>query len=92
MGWTANTGEACYIEDIWKDERWLETDWVREEGIRTYLGLPLKSEGKVLGVLNFLTVGIRKFREDEFELASAFANGASVALHNARLHDEEKTE
>ena len=90
MGWTANTGEACYIEDIWKDERWLETDWVREEGIRTYLGLPLKSEGKVLGVLNFLTVGIRKFREDEFELASAFANGASVALHNARLHDEEK--
>jgi PAS domain S-box-containing protein len=52
------------------------------------VGLPLKSEGQVVGVLGvaYTPESQRKFGQREVELLSRFAQLASIALDNARLY------
>ena len=87
VGWAASSGEICYIEDVSKDDRWIKMDWAVQEGIGSYLAIPLKSGERILGVLDFLVRGTRRFRKEELQLAFAFAEGAAVAIQNAGLHE-----
>jgi signal transduction histidine kinase len=59
---------------------------VKSLGLRGYLGVPLFSKGgEVIGVLRALTYQPRVFTQDEIDLLQQLANGAAVALENARL-------
>lgn len=58
-------------------------------GLRGYLGVPLFSRGgEVAGELRALTHQPRAFTQDEIDLLQQLANGAAVALENARLFQE----
>ncbi|MBI3024448.1 MAG: response regulator, partial [Candidatus Tectomicrobia bacterium] len=85
-GFVAASGEICYVEDVMKDPRWVAVEWARREGIGSFVGLPLKYEGIVLGVLSCSVRGIRSFSRDEMSLMETFANAAANAIHNAETH------
>ena len=53
----------------------------------SFLGVPVASRGQVYGNL-YLTekVGWSEFTQDDEALAQALANGAGIAMENARLH------
>jgi serine phosphatase RsbU (regulator of sigma subunit) len=59
--------------------------------IRSWLGVPLLSKGRVLGVLNIDSHQPNHFTERDVEVAMAFANQSAVALENAQLYQESVT-
>ena len=89
-GWVAEKGEICCIREVQKDLRLKYADFARAKGMGSYLGVPLKSGEKVLGVLCCLTQAIRDFTPDELDLCASFANGAAIAIEKGRLYQEEK--
>jgi len=69
-------------------------DWqlhILGKHIRSWLGVPLMSKGKVLGVLNIDSDRPQGFSERDVEVARAFADQAAVALENAHLYQESVT-
>ena len=63
-------------------------------GVRGYLGAPFLSRGgEVIGVIRALTYQPREFAAEDVDLLQRLANGAAIALENARLLQElrEKT-
>jgi GAF domain-containing protein len=59
--------------------------------IRSWLGVPLISKGRVLGVLNIDSRVPGRFTDRDVEVALAFASQAAVALENAQLYQESVT-
>lgn len=81
------TGRPLVIEDTQTDERWTVYD--QDSIIRSWMGIPLRVREKTVGVLNINSHRVRGFSPEQIELAEAFADQASVALQNARLHEFE---
>ena len=84
------TGEATAVEDIHEDTRYdpVHRQAARELGFRSFLGLPLRAHGRVLGSLYVYTRSRRRFAPDEISLLSAFADQASLAIDKDRLLQE----
>lgn len=80
------TGRPLVIHNTLEDERWVNA---AEGSIRSWMGIPLRVREKTVGVLNINSHTIGRYSPEEIELAEAFADQASVALQNARLHEFE---
>jgi PAS domain S-box-containing protein len=64
------------------------SEWFQREHHGAALAVPLNARGTILGSLSLGDVRGRVFTEDELSLASAFADQAALALHNARMYEE----
>ena len=64
-----------------------EASLLRELGIQSYLVLPLRSRGSVLGTVTLLSARRRGYPADEFATAGEFVARASVAIDNALLYE-----
>jgi serine phosphatase RsbU (regulator of sigma subunit) len=82
------TGRPLVIHNTLEDDRWAKIEG-EESPIRAWMGIPLRVREKTVGVLNINSHTIGRYSPEEIELAEAFADQASVALQNARLHDFE---
>ena len=62
---------------------------LRELGLKSYIGVPLKVRGKTLGVLTFVAAESGR-RYDEADLATGedLADRAAIAIENAQLYRE----
>lgn len=85
-GIVAQTGEPLFMEEAQNDPRNIFSEGDRKLGIVTYLGLPIKSRGEVLGVLTFNTTAPRQYSRGELTCLTVFADQAAIAIENARLH------
>jgi signal transduction histidine kinase/putative methionine-R-sulfoxide reductase with GAF domain len=85
-GLVATTGQPLFVPDCQNDPRNFGADQDRELGIVTYLGLPIKSRGEVVGVLTFNTLEPQQYSPEELAYLAAFADQAAIALENARLY------
>jgi K+-sensing histidine kinase KdpD len=63
---------------------------LREEGIKSLLGVPLVFANEVIGVLHVGTLEPRKFTPDDVELLELVANRMSIAVEHARLFAAER--
>jgi signal transduction histidine kinase len=81
----ARKGETLLISDVKAVTEWSQPDWLPQD--RSWLGVPLYSKDKVIGVLA-LSRSQTTFTDDDGLMASTFAMQAIVALENARLYDE----
>ena len=61
---------------------------LREKGIKSLLGAPLISRGKVLGVIHVGTLRPHVFDEDEVSLLELAAARAAAGLERALVHEE----
>ncbi|MEU2941024.1 helix-turn-helix domain-containing protein [Nocardiopsis alba] len=58
---------------------------VKDERLRSLLGVPVSADGEILGVLFAADRSARSFGGDEIALLSAFADQAALILRTARL-------
>ncbi len=82
----AHGGDPVLTTNAQADPRFSATDSIVAHNLRSILCVPLKSKGKVTGVIyadNRAREGL--FSENDRALLAAFADQAAVALDNARL-------
>lgn len=88
-GWVAENEKPILIHDVNEDHRFHpEIDKSSGFKTRSILAVPLKSKGKVIGVLEALNKQENlTFSKDDVSLFSAFAEHAALAIENAQLHN-----
>ena len=62
----------------------------KEEGIISFLSVPVMLRGEVAGMLRVYTAQPRHFTESTIHFVSAVANLGAIALESARLYDSIK--
>ncbi len=88
--WILENRRPLTIHDITKTNIPTGTT-LKSLGLRGYLGVPLFSRaGEVIGVLRALSYQQREFTQEEMDLLQQLANGAAIALENARLLEQTK--
>jgi PAS domain S-box-containing protein len=86
-GRIVSNGEPITVEDINQDPR-LTRLVMKKEGLHSYLGVPLKSKGKILGTLFVITQQDRTYNSDEIQLLASIGNQIGMAVENAYLFRE----
>ena len=90
-GWMVKNQKPLLINDIATDDRFtnLSDD---EFPIKSILSAPLKTKGKLIGVLNvFNKLNENGFNSDDQRLLSIIATQSAQVVENARLYDEEQS-
>jgi len=91
-GWVAANDQPALINDVQNDPRYFRraqtiTDFVT----RTMLCVPVRSKGRVVGVLQAINKKQgRTFSEEDLENCLTLSNQVAVALENAHLYAELK--
>jgi PAS domain S-box-containing protein len=72
-----------------RDEKHLRL--LRELGLKSFMSVPLKGRGKLLGVVTFVTAESgRRYTQHDLAFAEELARRAAIAIENARLYAELK--
>ncbi|MDD3345759.1 MAG: GAF and ANTAR domain-containing protein [Candidatus Omnitrophica bacterium] len=84
-GEAARDNKLVCVPDVKEDERYLNQDVARKEGLCSLVCVPLAVKGRVIGVLNCYTSKKHRFSKNELDLLVALANQAAIAIENAEL-------
>jgi signal transduction histidine kinase len=82
----AKQAEPAIIGDVDNMQSWTQPEWLPRD--HSWLGIPLFSKNKVMGMLTISRNAAGAFNQDDVLIASTFAIQASIALENARLYDD----
>jgi len=77
---------SMHTNDVLGDDRLPNKQWMKDNGLRSFAGYPLKFRWELLGVIAMF--GRRPLSEEEFERLAVFANQAAIAIKNAQLFTE----
>ncbi|MCC6346437.1 MAG: sigma 54-interacting transcriptional regulator [Nitrospirales bacterium] len=83
--------EIVILEKASQDPRFTREPQ-RRAGIEFYAGLPLKSQGKVIGVLCVITLAPYKVDEDLLDIMRAATVPISLAIENSKVFESVKRE
>jgi len=86
-GFVIGKGGPVTIHDLQADPRAQSRRVWREDGFRSYLGVPIRGDGGIAGVLGLYSRPRRRFEARDAELAATLADVVAVALDNARLFE-----
>ncbi len=89
-GRVAATGEPLAVADTREDPRVIHKDYLRQHNLVSYLGLPVKFQDALLGVLVFNTRAPHLYGPGEVAFLSAFGQQAALAIQNAQLYHQER--
>jgi class 3 adenylate cyclase len=73
------------IEDAATDPDYAWKEGQRIGGFRTMLGVPIRKEQRLIGVVGLARLEVRRFSADEIELVRTFADQAAMVIDNVRL-------
>lgn len=83
------TGRPLWVADAQADSRFATQKSVLAMDLRTVICVPLKENEKVIGLIYLDRQSVIKtFSEDDLNLVESFSTFASIAIINARLHQQ----
>ena len=88
-GYVAQTGESVLLNDVRKDPRW-NPYYDEKSGFRTrsMICVPIKFQGKVLGVIEAINKKQGRFTSRGLRALEILAAQTGGAVANARIHEE----
>jgi GAF domain-containing protein len=84
-GWVAESGQAVIIADSSRHPRAIDVPGTSAIDEESMLLAPLRSEGRVIGVVVLSRIGLDRYHDDDLRLLRVLADQTSVAIENARL-------
>lgn len=83
------TGRPLWVADAQADNRFATQKSVMAMDLRTVICVPLKEQNRVIGLIYLDRQSVIKtFTEDDLNLVESFSTFASIAIINARLHQQ----
>ncbi|WP_204325979.1 GAF domain-containing protein [Sulfitobacter sediminilitoris] len=87
------TGKPVHLHDLKDTDAYRQGNPVRrmavdEEGIRTFLAIPLVHKGQGIGNIVLYKREVKPFTNEDIALLESFADQAVIAIQNARLFKE----
>ena len=88
-GWIIDTGETIHIRNwLIERDRLAVTPISLDIEVRSWVGIPLRSQNQIIGVLSVQSFQPYAFSDHDVQFLSTLANQLAVALENARLFRE----
>lgn len=88
-GWVAKEGKSIIVHDVRKDKRWFrKADEKTKFQTRNMICVPVKSKGRVIGVVQAINKKRGRWLMDDLKLLEHLSNQLSIAIENARLYEE----
>jgi two-component system sensor histidine kinase NreB len=87
-GRIAQTGEPVLLEDISKDQRSARRDLIALEGLKGYVGIPLKAKNRVIGVMSVASHVAGQFGADDMSLLNSIGDYLGTAIEQAKLYGQ----
>lgn len=84
------TGKPHYIPET--DDQYPNFNEIGNLHIRSWLGVPLIFQGKIIGLLTIDSTKSNHFKEEDIKSASEFSNQVAIALENARIFEEAQSQ
>lgn len=82
-------GETFYVEDT-SQAPFMSDPLVLAEGIKSLICIPLRMHDGIVGLLHLGDFAPRQFDREKMKLLSILSSFASMAIHNAKLHNRTK--
>ena len=82
------SGNPLVVCDIQQDERFSRKDFYGQQGMVSYLGMPLISRGEIIGVLSLFTNEKHQVTNEEMAFVETLADHASIIIHNSQLYEQ----
>jgi len=86
MGWVFDHGKPLMIPNLADDPRAPQA--VRTNGLLTYVGVPMRAKGKVLGVFSVFGEAGHQLYVEEMTLLASIADQVGVAVEHAWLYQQ----
>ncbi|MHB8872412.1 MAG: sensor histidine kinase [Myxococcaceae bacterium] len=86
-GFTLGARNACIIDDLSQAE--LPLPSLREAGIVALMTVPLRLEGRAIGMMHVGTRAARRFSEEDATLLQLIADRVAIAVDRSRLYEAE---
>ncbi len=84
VGRVALSGAFVHVADVTADPEY-EAGAFRQGGVRTMLGVPIRTDEGLIGAVGLGRGTVRPFSDEEIEMVSIFADQAAIAIRLARL-------
>ncbi len=88
MEWVWKNKRPLKVNDISKNEKFLTDRTLLDQGLKSYIILPLISRGKCIGTFNIGSVETARYDQGDIEFAEAVANQIRLAIENVKQHNE----
>jgi PAS domain S-box-containing protein len=85
-------GTPITIEDVANDLRASNPEMLRSYDLVSYLGVPLRFEGELLGIMGFFSRESGQFNSEEVEFLTTLAGHAAVAIYNSRMYERAQSQ
>jgi signal transduction protein with GAF and PtsI domain len=83
----AMEGKTISVYNVTEDPRAQYPKEAEEEGIASIVSVPLRTKGRVIGVLRLYTPAPREFSRQEINSAEALAEMGAIAIENANMYE-----
>jgi signal transduction histidine kinase len=78
------------IANAFTDERLEDLQFFKNEGLSSFIGVPLIANNDALGALVFLGREEHQFAEEETDFVTTLAGQAAIAIHHAELYEQSR--
>jgi signal transduction histidine kinase len=76
------------VRNVFTDSQVPNPEFFEDEGLVSFLVVPLVANGEALGCLILLTREEHEFNEEEIDFLSTLAGQAAIAVHHSELYDQ----
>jgi len=88
VGWAAQQGEPALAGNVEKDPRYRQVGVLPQT--RSEVAIPLKAEGRVLGVLDVQSDQVDAFKREDVLLLETLASQIAIAIEQAETYETER--